>query len=106
MKKQNQILTSEDLYNFLDNLDWKEIKKNPKEDQYPNKVLSYQGFEVFEHKNDQDKFLIKKGDFKRYINSYQNTCVDKRKGEILFIGWDDIIYFNPETQKCKTQHIR
>lgn len=106
MGKQNQTLTSEDLYNFLDNLDWKEIKKNPKVNQYPNKVLVYKGFEVFEHMDDQDKFLIKKGDFKRYINSYENKSVDSRKGEIMFIGWEDIIYFDTETQKCKKQHTR
>jgi len=106
MGKQNQTLTSEDLYNFLDNLDWKEIKKNPKANQYPHKILIHKGFEVFENVDDEDKFVIKKGDFKKYINSYQNTSVDTHKDDIVFAGWEDIIYFDTQTKKIKTQHTR
>ena len=107
MKKEPNILkTSEELNQWLDTIDWKEIKKNPKIDQYPGKVLSYKGFTVYGHRENTDKFLIRNGEFKKFIDCYQNTSIAVRKGDIVFFGWDDNIYFDTETRRSKTQHIR
>jgi hypothetical protein len=108
MKKEpnNAVKSSEELDQWLNTLDWKEIKKNPKLDQYPSKILSYKGFQVFAHREDTDKFLIRNGEFKKFIDSYQNTSIAVRKGDIVFFGWDDNIYFDTEKRRIKTQHIR
>lgn len=89
----------------------KHKKKVKKEQEYSRKILSLSDYVVYEHDKDNNKFKIireNKGyKYKpKYVLSYQNTCVFSRYDDILFVGSDDIIFFDTILGKITVKNTR
>jgi len=71
-----------------------------------NTFLSHKGFNVIEDPENEDNFKVIKGRFEKKVHIYQSQNVHTIGDFIVFVGWDDIKYFNTNNKKLITEPIR
>jgi hypothetical protein len=88
------------------NLDWDNIVKTQGSKNDPDNPsqqweedIKYKGFEIFKNIKKPNTYEIRNGDFVKKINFYQCQSIYSNEGFIIFVGWDDHIWFNTSNRR-------